>query len=377
MPVEKTGFNLKSKVTFLVNDGAWIGGRFYVTWPIEFNIKGCINEGYRLYLQDNYEPNDDGISPIETHDWGLTLGIMRGSGSDAYVDYDADPDDMEGNDTWDIESGSSVTSHPDTCDNYGNLWDYTAQRSISTAAEAEAELQSLFPYSNVSFYVSGKGYVDGANVMSVTDDTGNVLKIMIITHSSFGYRYIVGADYLQSLTNHSVSDIMAIDAASKRIIIDVYSSDERRQTMLKLCRVAYGGSHETIVIDNGVGSQFGRFSLKLRAEKPNPYYDPTQSETHYNPEHPELNTNPRYLHIDNENLRGRGLADQFYKEYSYWVRNARIVKRTVRMELAQLLAIDKTKKVRVGDIMGFIRKMQYSVSNKTGLGEVTMEIMYI
>ena len=47
------------------------------------------------------------------------------------------------------------------------------------------------------------------------------------------------------------------------------------------------------------------------------------------------------------------------------------------MELAQLMAIDKTKRVRVGDITGFIRKIQYTVSMETGMGLVTMEIMYI
>ena len=220
----------------------------YAQWDItNLNIDGHINEGYRLYLQDNYEPNDDGISPIETHDWGLTLGIMRGSGSDAYVNYTADPDDGEGNDTWDIMAGSSVTAHPDTCDSYGNEWDYNG----------DAE---------------------------------------------------------------------------------------------------------------GIGDPDGRVSLKLRAEKPNPYY---------NPHLPESDSNRRYLQISNKNLRQRGLADQFYKEYSFWVRNARIVKRTVRMTLAQLLTIDKTKRVNVGDVTGFIRKMQYSVSNETGLGNVTMEIMYI
>lgn len=217
----------------------------YANWDVtNMLIDGHINEGYRLYLQDNFEPNDDGISPIETHDWGLMLGIMRGSGSDSYVDYTADPDDGEENATWDIVPGSSVTSHPDTCDSYGNLWDY----------------------------------------------------------------------------------------------------------------------------NNGIGSIDGRFSLKLRAEKPNPYFDPTKAES---------NTNRRYLKITNEGLRGRGLCDQFYKEYSYWIRNARVWEGTVRMELAQLLTIDKTKRVTVGDVTGFIRKMQYSVSNKTGLGEVTMEIMYI
>ena len=214
-------------------------------------IEGHINEGYRLYLQDNFEPNDDGVCPIENHDWGLTLGIMRGSGSDAKVEYSADPDDKGDdyqNDTWEIVPGSSATAHHDICDDYGKIFDYT----------------------------------------------------------------------------------------------DNDQDDEQDTT--------------------------GRFSLKLRAEKLNPYFDPNR---------PESANNRRYLEIENENLRQRGLCDQFYKEYSYWVRNARIVKRTVRMELAQILSIDKTKRVKVDDVTGFIRKMQYTVSNNTGLGMVTMEIMYI
>ena len=219
---------------------------FYGPWHVYFDLEGYINEGYRLYLQDNYAPNDDGVPPVETHDWGLTFGIMRGSGSDAGVAYDADPDDGEGNDTWERVAGSGVTAHPDTCDNYGSLWDYNGSQP-------------------------GIGPTD-------------------------------------------------------------------------------------------------RISLKLRAEKLNPYFDASQ---------PEGDGNRRYLDIESEALRKRGLADQFYQEYSYWVRNARIAKRTVRMELAQLMAIDKTKRVRVGDITGFIRKMQYTVSRDTGLGLVTMEIMYI
>ena len=184
------------------------------------------------------------------------LGILRGSGSDAYVDYKTDPQDREGNDTWDIVPGSGAIVHSDTCDSYGHLWDY-----------------------------NGTG--------------------------------------------------------------------------------------------EGVGDLDGRISLKLRAEKPNPKFDRTKEETYYDPEHPELDTNPRYLRISNEDLRNRGLCDRFYKEYSYFVRNARVAILTVRMELAQLLSLDKTRRVNIGDITGFIKKMQYSVSNRTGLGLVTMEIMYI
>lgn len=218
-----------------------------VVWPLQIRLDGHISEGYKLYLQDNFEPNDDGVCPIEKHDWGLTLGIMRGSGNDARIAYKPDPDDHEGNDTWDWETGSSVTAHPDTCDCYGREWDYNGDSS-------------------------------------------------------------------------------------------------------------------------GIGEEDGRVSLKLRAEKLNPYYDPKSDD-------PEKRK--RYLDITSENLRKRGLMDKFYKEYSFWIRNARICKRPVHMELAQLLKIDKTKKVTVGDITGFIRKMEYSIDNKTGLGVVTFELMYI
>ena len=248
LSASQLAYPLKARITFY---SPWpqyyhIRPRF-VYYDVTFGLEGHINEGYRLYLQDNYEPNDDGVSPIETHEWGLTLGIMRGSGSDSRVDYNGDPDDAEGNDTWEVMPGSGATAHPDTCDCYGREWDYNGEQE-------------------------------------------------------------------------------------------------------------------------GIGDTDGRISLKLRAEKPNPYFDPKQ---------PESENNRRYLEIEDENLRRRGIADQFYKEYSYWVRNARICKMQVAIGIAQLQNIDKTKRVKIGDITGFVRKMQYSVSKQTGLGLVTMEIMYI
>lgn len=239
-------------VTYLTNPGVAGGVHTSDThkWHCtitNIRIEGHISEGYRLYLQDNFEPNDDGICPVEKHDWGLTLGILRGSGSDAYVDYSNDPNDEEGNDTWEIMPGSNATAHPDTCDSYGNLWDYNGTQD-------------------------GKGTTDG------------------------------------------------------------------------------------------------RVSLKLRAEKLNPNYVKGSK---------EAGKSNRYLPIEKKELQGRGLMDQFYKEYSYWIRNARIVKLTERMTLAQFLTIDKTKRVRMGDYLGFIKKMQFSVSNTTGFGNVTVELMYI
>lgn len=206
---------------------------------VEMNLECKFLEGYRLYLQDNYKPNDDGVSPIEKHGWGLTLGIMRGTGSGAHVAYEIDPDDQEHNLTWHIIPGSDATSHPDTCDNYGREWGYAKKRS-------------------------------------------------------------------------------------------------------------------------------DKISLKLRAEKPNPYYNDKTPDS-----------NGRYLKITNSDLQGRGLADTMYSEYSYFIRHARVYECEVRMTIAQLINIDKTVRVKVGDIVGFIRKYQFTVHNQTGMGNVKLEIMYI
>lgn len=220
------------------------GGGLTVTGDMDVYL----SEGYRIRLMDNYGIGNTG-TPFDEADPGLCFGIMRSSGSGAYVRYFEDTQDTEGNDTWEVVPGSGAIDHPDTCDSYGRLFDYTAD-----------------------------GQEDPQNPE-------------------------------------------------------------------------------------------GRFSLKLRAEKLNPYFDPSKEEN--------KTDNRRYLEITNPDLRKRGLADQFYKEYSYWTRNARILRRTVRMTMAQLLSIDKTKRVRVGDVMGFIRKIEFSVGSSTGLGKATLEIMYI
>lgn len=353
----------------------------YIQYPVTFGVDGFVNEGYRLYLQDNYAPNDDGISPIETHDWGLTLGIMRGSGNDAHVDYEPDPDDSEDNETWEVIAGSNATTHPDICDSYGNLWDYNGSGRetiiVSTAEEAITQMGLMWPDSNFDLVErTASNYLTGTVVRyRVYDDEVKRHTLLLASATADGttrsrsqiINYV--AAYLEG---KSVAQMYATDAEQWGILIEVGSSDARSRTLLALQKKAFGGAEGDIYIDNGpdygVGVTDGRFSLKLRAEKLNPFFDPSM---------PESADNRRYLEITDKNLRGRGLCDRFYKEYSYWVRNARIIKRTVKMELAQLLSIDKTKRVTIGDITGFIRKMQYTVSNETGLGPVTMEIMYL
>ena len=318
-------------------------GTGWVEWPVTFGIEGCINEGYRLYLQDNYEPNDDGVSPIETHDWGLTLGIMRGSGSDAYIDYKGDPDDDEGNDTWNVVPGSSVTAHHDTCDSYGNQWDYDAAPTRTIEAR----------------YLRAAGW----NVTGADDD---IVPFTVQTTKLYQRStYTLTLTPIKRQTGARPSAYPVLTQAELDTYIDSIWSDYGLgfgpYDFWRLVLDIKSYDNRTVYAD-------GRISLKLRAEKPNPYYDPNSQD----PAHQQ-----QYLDIEGDGLQRRGIMDQLYSEYSKWMREARIVKRPVRMELAQLLSIDTTVRAEVGDVTGFIRKMQFTVSKEAGLGDTTLELMYI
>ncbi len=329
-----------------------------------------------LHLYDNYEQNDDGIAPIETHDWGLTLGVMRGSGDDAYVNYTPDPNDREGNDTWQVMPGSNATAHSDTCDDYGREFDYNGDGyiAVTTASEAISTLQELFPNSNAPFNSVSGGYVSRARIFNIPDNTMTNHAVLMVTAYSLSGEVCTSSvlsAYVYTLYGKSTAAMKSTDAGStgRHLIVEIDSSQGHLQTLLQLCGKAYGGDTSDVLIDNGIGSRYGRFSLKLRAEKPNPDFDSSLPEND--------STNRRYLPVTDKNLRGRGLIDQFYKEYSWFIRNARTANVSVNMEPAQLRSIDKTKKVHIGDITGYIKKMQYSVSMQKGAGPVDMEILYI
>lgn len=103
------------------------------------------------------------------------------------------------------------------------------------------------------------------------------------------------------------------------------------------------------------------FSLKLRAEKPNP--NAAEGESPFYP-------------LTTSYAQRRGLFDKFYSEYAYFVVNRKIVKMKCRMEMADLLNIDWTKRYKIGEYVGFINKYSYSVSS-SGISDVELEMYYI
>jgi hypothetical protein len=78
-----------------------------------------------IRTDESYDPNDteEGDSPLSTYDWGMSVGVMRGGGSDAEIMlYDFDYDGF-GNQKYRTVSGNYAFT-TDTIDQYGNVYDY-------------------------------------------------------------------------------------------------------------------------------------------------------------------------------------------------------------------------------------------------------------
>ena len=78
-----------------------------------------------LCLRESYDPSstDDGNSPLQSYDWGLSIAIMRGGGADStHEAYDYNYDGF-GNSKWRTKSGDYAMT-TDSIDPYGTGYDY-------------------------------------------------------------------------------------------------------------------------------------------------------------------------------------------------------------------------------------------------------------
>lgn len=81
-----------------------------------------------LQLAESYDPSntDDGNSPLQSYDWGVSVAIMRGGGADSETEpYSPDYDGF-GNSKWRTTIGEYALS-TDSIDCYGNVYDYNGK----------------------------------------------------------------------------------------------------------------------------------------------------------------------------------------------------------------------------------------------------------
>lgn len=130
---------------------------------IEFRISNLLgSDNANFYLEEvirtdeSYDPNntEDGNSPLQHHDWGLAISVMRGGGSMSRLEpYDYNYDGM-GNSKWRMKSGEYQMGL-DSIDNWGNDFDYNGtQPGIGDDERFSLKIRAHAP---------------------ITDDSGNIL----------------------------------------------------------------------------------------------------------------------------------------------------------------------------------------------------------
>jgi len=141
---------------------------------------------------------------------------------------------------------------------------------------------------------------------------------------------------------------------------------------------------------NGTGEGIGdgeRFSLKIRSWKPFLYYIDASGKTIVTSDLSlagkpvEGVSGKTWLvpSIEDKSVRLRGLADTFMAEFIYFLLNRRKLRIHCLAEAAALVDIPNHwyRRFDIGGIVCYIDKINYSISDETGIGEVTMDVFAI
>lgn len=123
--VEINGSYAKTQMAALVDEDM---EHEFVKQYIKNTMSSMVADFYvteEISLRESYDPSstDDGNSPLQSYDWGLSVAIMRGGGIDAtHEAYDYNYDGF-GNSKWRTKAGDYALT-TDSIDPYGVEYDY-------------------------------------------------------------------------------------------------------------------------------------------------------------------------------------------------------------------------------------------------------------
>lgn len=354
------------------------------------NFKVCLH--VKMDAVESYDISGGAEPPYDKDTSGIVLGIMRGSGADA--EYIKVGDDGEGNYEWSYVPGSSSAFTSDSIDYNGNTFDYNGASKgaggvylgsgsyDAAAASAIIKLNASFSqsitFSRDLLYTGDQIRATYINTLYKKDRV-YVCPVRTVRNLIANTFYLV---FYPGEYEGRLSEYMAIISQAERA-----STNEQTQEILGSLYIATyttpSAAYEAMV--NWVNiSDIGdvraeRLSLKLKAEKKNPYHGASESSPKYGKtEDPykELTDDEGYFRVTGDIAQRRGLYDQFYADYADWVINRKVAHIKMRAELADLINIDYSKRYRIGDVVGFINKISYTVS-ADGVGEANIEMYYL
>ena len=139
----------------------------FLTQYIKNPISSAIADFYvteELSLRESYDPSntDDGNSPLQSHDWGLSIAVMRGGGVDSsHESYDYNYDGF-GNSKWRTTVGQYALT-TDSIDCYGNMYEPELSNDERFSLKPRAWVQPEWadaPLVVNTPEVKNRGYVD-------------------------------------------------------------------------------------------------------------------------------------------------------------------------------------------------------------------------
>ena len=123
---------------------------------VEYDIEIYLMFKAKKYI--NYDASQYKNSPLQEHDSGFTLGVMRGPGSEAKTEVFLPNYDGNGNDAWTtVVADYAFTA--DTMDAYGNRYDYNGTAEGGVAGKEDS--------------ISLKTHITTAQELGLKDEQGN------------------------------------------------------------------------------------------------------------------------------------------------------------------------------------------------------------
>ena len=358
---------------------------------------------------------DEGVSPLQEYDWGTSIAIMRGGGTNAtFQKYDYDYDGF-GSYKWRIVPGLYGMSS-DSIDAWGADYDYNGNLAgiggengtydgTYTKEEAASFIRSIYSLSNANLLSSDR-LVSGADAIAKgwSQEVSSSSDICTYICSSRAledndgilreFLYVVIQDNGDILTPSEVNSyfewledeahrrnmsIKALDAVYKRLVVAVYKYTQTASEAIfygkllhQFGEIYYGQSDTGIVnlpvpsdvwVEHNSRPSEGRFSLKIRSFIEAPY------------DIPEEGVKKGDILCDAKVAR-RGLFDTFMSEYAHFLLNRKVVRMEVICEVTELLNIQWAKRYNIGGYVGWINKISSHITAENGLEKVTIE-MYI
>ena len=114
-----------------------------------------------------------------------------------------------------------------------------AQSTSYSPSEAAQLLAEMFTNSNAAFYDESIGYINGAEIKQVTDSDNITHNMLVVT--SYTDLSLTGIDEEEGdLSIYDAEGIMSYDYSTGQYIVELDSTQERCDTLLDLCSIAYG-----------------------------------------------------------------------------------------------------------------------------------------